>query len=213
MPNWVFNELTCTFNTDEEYNAFKEKANTESLFDSFLPMPLILEGTLSPHHNPNDFIAKVNQTKGTKFITLEGISLAGDEWDAQRARELMQNLKAFEETGYYNWYDWHINNWGVKWDAKDCKSKELSDFNTIIFYFDTPWDSPNNFGVELSKLYPDATFELVAGSIESDFHYEYTFKNGTIEYPLSYETFKDAVLDGKWGGPENWSCLFEDEEV
>ncbi len=213
MPNWVFNQLTCTFNTDEEYNAFKEKANVESLYDSFIPMPLILEGTMAPHRNPEDFIAGVNNSKGTKYLTLEGIALAGDEWDAQCARKIIQNLKAKEETGYYNWFDWHVANWGVKWDASNCKSKELEDFNTIIYYFDSPWDSPNQFVVELSKLYPTANFELIAGSVESDFHYEYIFQNGNIEYPLSYETFKDAVLDGKWGGPENWSCLFEDEEV
>ena len=25
MPNWVMNQLTCIFQTSEEYNAFKEK--------------------------------------------------------------------------------------------------------------------------------------------------------------------------------------------
>ena len=213
MPNWVSNELTCTFKTEEEYNAFKEKAQTDSLFDSFFPMPLVLEGTMSPHRNPEDFIAGVNNSKGTKFITLEGITLAGDEWDAQRAREIIQNLKAQEETGYTNWFDWRIQNWGVKWDASNCTSKELEDFHTIIFYFDSPWDSPNQFVVELSKLYPTANFELIAGSIESDFHNEYKFEDGNIEYIVSFDSFKEAVECGKWGGRENWECLFEDEEV
>jgi len=213
MPNWVMNQLTCIFQKKEEYNAFKEKAKIESLYDSFFPMPLVLEGTLSPHRNPNDFIEKVNQTKGTKFITLEGITLAGDEWDAQMARQILQNIKAFEETGYTNWYDWCSTNWGVKWDASNCTSKELPDFNTVIFEFDSPWGTPENFVIELSRMYPDATFEMISGSIENDSHYEFTCTHGKYQETCFYENFKDAVLDGKWGGAGNWECLFEDKEV
>ena len=78
MPNWVMNELTCIFQTQEEYIAFKEKANTEGLYASFISMPTVLEGTIAPHRDPEEFIAKVNQSKDTKFLTLEGIALAGE---------------------------------------------------------------------------------------------------------------------------------------
>jgi hypothetical protein len=213
MPNWVFNQLTCTFNTDEEYNAFKEKANVKSLYNSFIPMPSVLEGTRSPHLNPQDIIERVNKEHNTKFITLEGIITAGPEWESKQIRDIIQNLKAHEETGYYNWYDWNVANWGVKWDASNCSLKELQDFNTLIFEFESPWDSPIQFVMELSKLYPDANFELISGSIESDFHREYIFQNGSIEYPLSYDSFKEAVECGKWGGRENWQDLFEEDEA
>ena len=36
MPNWVMNQLTCIFQTSEEYNAFKEKANIKEFYNSFL---------------------------------------------------------------------------------------------------------------------------------------------------------------------------------
>ena len=67
MPNWVMNELTCIFQTKEELDAFKNKANTEGLYNSFIPMPSILDGTRSPHLDPDAFIAGVNKSKGTKF--------------------------------------------------------------------------------------------------------------------------------------------------
>ena len=212
MPNWVMNELTCIFQTPEEYNAFKMKANTEELFASFFPMPEVLDGTLSPHIAPGNFIDGVNKSKGTKFLTLEGISLAGDEWDAERAKQIIKNVKAFEQTGYHDWYSWNIDNWGVKWDAVRCKSKELSDFNTIVFEFESPWGTPEQFVRELSKKYPTATFEMVSGSIENDTHYEFTCENGKFEESCSYETFKEAVEDGKWGGWDEWAELFEESE-
>ena len=213
MPNWVMNELTCIFQTPEEYNAFKMKANTEGFFNSFIPMPTVLEGTISPHHKPEDFIARVNQNKGTNFLTLEGIAFGSDDtWDANFAKGLIQNLKAFEATGYHEWYKWNLDNWGVKWEASNCKSKELSDFNTIVFSFDTAWGCPEYFVREMSKLYPTATFEMVSGSIENDCHYEFTCADGNFEETCSYETFKEAVEDGKWGGWDEWTDMFEESE-
>jgi hypothetical protein len=212
MPNWVMNELTCIFQTPEECNAFKEKANTEALYNSFFPMPEVLEGTSSPHLAPGDFIIVVNKRKNTNFLTLEEVATCDDEWDAHRAKEVIQNIKAFEQTGYHDWKNWCENNWGVKWDASNCKSKELSDFNTVIFEFDSPWGCPEHFVRELSKLYPNATFEMVSGSIENDSHYEFTCDNGNYQETCSYETFKEAVVDGKWGGWSEWADMFEESE-
>ena len=206
------NELTCIFQTSEEYNAFKNRAKIEGLFNSFIPMPEALEGTLSPHIAPGDFINGVNKSKGTKFLTIEGIALAGDDWDAERAKQIIKNIKAFEQTGYHDWYSWNIDNWGVKWDAVRCKSKELSDFNTIVFEFDSPWSTPEQFVRELSKKYPTATFEMVSGSIENDMHYEFTCEDGNYQETCSYESFKEAVEDGKWGGMVEWADLLEESE-
>jgi len=212
MPNWVMNELTCIFQTAEQYNAFKEKANTESFYNSFFPMPPVLDGTLSPHIAPGDFINAVNKSKGTNFLTLEEVALANDKWDAEKAKDIIKNIKAFEQTGYHDWYSWNLDNWGVKWDASNCNSQSVPDFFTVVFDFDSPWGTPENFVRELSKLYPDATFEMVSGSIENDCHYEFTCVDGKFEETCSYETFKEAVEDGKWGGIKEWEMLFEESE-
>jgi hypothetical protein len=210
MPNWVMNELTCIFQTQEEYNVFKEKVNLEGLFNSFIPMPEVLDGTLSPHIAPGDFINGVNKRKNTNFLTLEEVASCDDEWDSHRAKEIAKNIKAFEETGYHDWYSWNLNNWGVKWDAVRPTAKY--DLLTITFSFDSPWGCPEQFVRELSKLYPNATFEMVSGSIENDCHYEFTCEDGKFEETCSYETFKEAVIDGKWGGWNEWSELLEESE-
>ena len=205
------NELTCIFQTQEEYNVFKEKVNLEGLFNSFIPMPEVLDGTLSPHIAPGDFINGVNKRKNTNFLTLEEVASCDDEWDSHRAKEIAKNIKAFEETGYHDWYSWNLNNWGVKWDAVRPTAKY--DLLTITFSFDSPWGCPEQFARELSKLYPNANFEMVSGSIENDCHYEFTCEDGKFEETCSYETFKEAVMDGKWGGAKEWEMLFEESEV
>ena len=211
MPNWVMNELTCIFQTQEEYNVFKEKVNLEGLFNSFIPMPEVLDGTLSPHIAPGNFINGVNKRKNTNFLTLEEVASCDDEWDSHRAKEIAKNIKAFEETGYHDWYSWNLNNWGVKWDAVRPTAKY--DLLTITFSFDSPWGCPEQFVRELSKLFPNANFEMVSGSIENDCHYEFTCEDGKFEETCSYETFKEAVMDGKWGGMAEWEMVFEESEV
>ena len=53
---------------------------------------------------------------------------------------------------------------------------------------------------------------MVSGSIENDCHYEFVCDNGKFEETCSYETFKEAVEDGKWGGMEQWAEFFEESE-
>ena len=210
MPNWVMNELICSFQTQEQIESFKSKINLEGLFNSFIPMPEILDGTLSPHIAPGDFINGVNKSKGTNFLTLEEITTCDDNWDSERAKQVIKNIKAFESTGFHDWYSWSLDNWGVKWDA--VRPTVKFDLLTITFYFDSPWGCPEQFVRTLSTLYPEATFEMISGSIENDCHYEFVCDNGKFEETCSYETFKEAVEDGKWGGWDECAELFEESE-
>jgi len=49
--------------------------------------------------------------------------------------------------GYESWYEFCVNEWGTKWDAK------IEDFeiekNSITLYFDTAWSPPINFYYKL----------------------------------------------------------------
>ena len=204
------NELTCIFQTQEEYNVFKEKINLEGLFNSFIPMPEILDGTQSPNINVENLILEYNkETKSTSMGLTEIISSNHPRY-SDLAKNALKNQQAFIETGYHNWYSWNLDNWGVKWDA--VRPTVKFDLLTITLCFDSPWGCPEHFVRELSKLYPNATFEMVSGSIENDCHYEFTCEDGKFEVTCSYETFKEAVEDGKWGGMEEWEMLFEESE-
>ena len=212
MPNWVMNELTCIFQTSEELQSFKSKVDEKNLYNSFFPMPEILQGTQSPNINEDKLILEYNKETNSTAMGLTEIIKSNHSFFSGIAKQALKNQQAYIATGYTNWYDWSIHNWGVKWDASDNKVKELSDFNTVIYSFNSPWDTPEHFVIELSKLYPDAVFEMVSGSIENDTHYEFTCENGKFEETCSYETFREAVEDGKWGGWDEWAELFEESE-
>ncbi len=211
MPNWVMNELTCIFETSEEYQSFKNKVDEKNLYNSFIPMPEILIDTQAPSVNVDKLILEFNK-EGNNTTSLQDIIDSNHHWFSGVAQQALKNQQAKTVTGYSDWYEWCYANWGVKWDASNLKIKELSDFNTMVFSFDSPWGTPTKFVEELSKMYPDAIFELVAGSIENNDHYEYTCRNGNIELTCSYEDFRSAVEDGKWGGWDEWSDLLEESE-
>jgi hypothetical protein len=210
MPNWVMNELTCIFQTQEEYNVFKEKINLEGLFNSFIPMPEILDGTQCPNIDVEKLILEYNKKTKSTSMGLTEIINSNHPWYSDLAKNALKNQQAFIETGYHDWYTWNLDNWGVKWDA--VRPTVKFDLLTITLCFDSPWGCPEHFVRELSKLYPNATFEMVSGSIENDCHYEFTCEDGKFEETCSYETFKEAVEDGKWGGMEEWEMLFEESE-
>ena len=212
MPNWVMNELTCIFQTSEELQLFKSKVDEENFYNSFFPMPEILQGTQSPDISVEKLILEYNEKTNLKAMGLTEIIKSNHPLYSGVAEQALKNQQAYIATGYTNWYDWSIDNWGVKWDASALKVKELSDFNTVIYSFNSPWDTPEHFVIELSKLYPDACFEMVSGSIENDTHYEFTCENGKFEETCSYDTFREAVKDGKWGGWDEWSELLEESE-
>ena len=71
--------------------------------------------------------------------------------------------KAKELTAKYgasNWYDWHINNWGTKWDI-DADEDDYDSTDTCIRYsFDSAWSPPTKAIVALSSLFPTLNFTL-----------------------------------------------------
>ena len=130
MPNWVMNELTCIFQTSEELQSFKSKVDEENFYNSFFPMPEILQGTQCPNVNVDKLILEYNK-EGFTAKTLQEIIESNHHWFSIQAEQALKNQQAFEETGYYEWYQWCLDNWGVKWDASALKSKELSDKKTF----------------------------------------------------------------------------------
>jgi hypothetical protein len=212
MPNWVMNELTCIFETSEEFQSFKNKVDSKNLYNSFIPMPEILKDTQSPSVNVEKLVLEYNKETNSTAMGLSEIIASNHHRFSGIAEQALKNQQAQISTGFLNWYDWSLQNWGVKWDASNVQVKELSDFNTVMFSFDSPWGTPQKFVEELSKMYPDAIFELVAGSIENDNHYEFTCRNGNLELTCSYEDFRSAVEDGKWGGMSEWADLLEESE-
>lgn len=95
-------------------------------------------------------------------------------------KKICDNVKLY---GYKDWYDWSINNWGTKWNAKQTEIQDN------VIYFETAWDDVRCLIFELSKQYPDYTFEFEYSNEDLGVGCGFAeFRNGEVisdcEYPV-----------------------------
>lgn len=68
-----------------------------------------------------------------------------------------------ERFGADNAYDWHVRNWGTKWNAVDVvvNTGLMSDGRAYAEYtFTTAWSPPDHWLRKTALLYPDLFFQL-----------------------------------------------------
>lgn len=77
-----------------------------------------------------------------------------------------------EKYGYESWYDFCVNEWGTKWDAKvECSD---SDKNSVTLYFDTAWSPP----IELYRKLENKGFVIEATYIEQGCNFVGYYEDG-----------------------------------
>lgn len=64
-------------------------------------------------------------------------------------------IETDDNRSWFNWYDWHIYNWGTKWNAYDGYT--IIEDTQITFVFSTAWSFPRKIANELTKLHCDLT--------------------------------------------------------
>lgn len=82
--------------------------------------------------------------------------------------------KGFNEGGY----EWCVENWGVKWDAKIELTEEYDD--ELIFEFDTAWAPPVILFVKASSDFPELTFCLYYCEPNVGVEGYFIIKNGRV---------------------------------
>ena len=117
MPNWIYN--TMHFDTAEAFRAFCKaycKEEEEGLTFSFASV------VAEPETE-----AECREKYGEKYI----LSADGKSQDGLK----LGRVKGKE---WFNWYDWQMDFWGVKWDASNSfVNKEKRQIG-----FETPWGAP-----------------------------------------------------------------------
>jgi hypothetical protein len=87
-----------------------------------------------------------------------------------------KEVAAHEATGYYNWYDWSCENWGVKWNSQCGGVNPDSPDDILEFSFQTAWAPPLPVIRKLLQMWPDLTLIEYKGYDEGDWY--------EIEYDL-----------------------------
>ena len=84
-------------------------------------------------------------------------------------------LQIDKEKPWFNWYDWHCDHWGTKWNACDT----VIDGDDCI-RFDTAWSSPEPIFLALSKMYPDRPIRVLTTYEDDDGEYNTVYLNGEV---------------------------------
>lgn len=184
MPNHVTNEVEF-IGSPERVKELMDKCKglaSPFSFQSFMPMPDELQGTTSPPKVVSE--EELFEWK-RKLANKE---LSDFEKDSRPITEKEQR-DLILKYGFDNWYDWHIANWGTKWD---CYSHRGESEDSIIF--DTAWSTPMRALLELSRLFPD--IEIRVRYADEDFGSnvgEYTLLDGSIQEGYHPEYGKESI--------------------
>ncbi len=116
--------------------------------------------------------------------------------------------KSYGDTEY-NWYNWNVNNWGVKWDASEPELVEEDEIS-LNYRFNTPWGVAEGAFTALSEQYPDVEFCLEFEE-ETGWGGELLFTEGSC---ITVNEFaqKCYACGKQWEhGDEYWNEYDEDE--
>ena len=143
MPNHVYTTMSIEGTKEEVANFFEKHFTSDNddgglRFDleTFSPMPEELQGTVSPNNPPR--------------VDGREVSLISPEYKAWVAR----SKRLVEAHGADNWYDWHLQNWGTKWNTYD------NDIQDNVVSFQTAWSLPDPIFAKMAEMYPLMTFNI-----------------------------------------------------
>jgi hypothetical protein len=153
MPNWC--EIDITISGSERAVTHFERilrggtdSNGEtSLLGIFLPRPEALENTVSPRrvpYNENEIAAAEEAEKAAM--------LKDNEAHAESVEQLLKTC------GAADWYEWSIQNWGVKWP--DRTRAQARKARSLLLSGVCPWAPPLQGFETISEMFPELRFKI-----------------------------------------------------
>jgi Api92-like protein with ferredoxin domain len=217
MPNHVTTRCIVT-GPVAEVDRFRQTVicvakgdDIESLdFEKIIPMPTILEessnwndaelgieiltgkpkpSTLSRSYLENPWIQKQG------IDTLEKLGAWAEKERPDALEHGRKSIEAYEQTGFYDWYDWRVENWGTKWNTYSFEIEHEGP-GELQFRFDTAWDFPRPIFEKLAEMFPTLCFECVCFDEMSNFAGRGAF-NG--EPRFEYMEATDELFEAVYG--------------
>jgi len=72
------------------------------------------------------------------------------ELEPEKISDLIKCITAYQQTGFFYWYDWNCANWGTKWNSYACEKKADN-----VFHFDTAWAGVPELVCKISESFPE----------------------------------------------------------
>lgn len=221
MPNWCSNRTTIT-GTEKQITTLLRAAtvtdehNSQSIqLVNLVPMPDILEGTTSPTPSGEFDASRYDEwvhDPENEYWTAERV----EEERVKHEQAVARSQQAYSETGYWNWRDWQLAHWGVKWGDCDTTIRdELSDNEndgtvTVTLVYQTPWGPfDHNFFANISGLFGGLTIRNVYEEPGMSFAGGSTYRNGQMTSCVAVDYDMPAVPEGD---DVDWDAYFEEAD-
>ena len=91
----------------------------------------------------------------------------------------LQSLVPMPKEKEKDWYNWHVENWGTKWDVDATLYKDNT--KELLYSFDSAWSPPIEAFVKASKNYPTLKFVLEYDELGMCFMGTATIENGILD--------------------------------
>lgn len=170
MPNWTTTKIKVRGNVADLARFVRERIKKEESsrgemvdildFNEIIPEPA------TPEECPAKYVMR-DEAEAKKRC------LGWDEKDPRR---------------WFDWYNWHIENWGTKWGACNTQAPSVEEIEKeqlteIDIWTETAWSPATPVYRKLQKMYPELGIEVLYGD-EGGFFVGRLQENGTdLEYP------------------------------
>ena len=225
MPNWTYNNLTISGDSDDmkEFYEIAIKSNVNDdlsfRFSNVFQMPEKIKNTISPSSSAKDRKWINENLASLRNDKLNGV--LGEEDNDTNLIPVENNTpekceQLIKEYGSDNWYDWNIKTYGTKWDVEVLENEFFKSEEQFECSFDTAWSPPGTFLQNLQdkfkKLDIRLTFEL-EGSDECGFFYTNRYND---DVSISYEEDEISYIgsDGRdiYFNSDNDDCHYHDDD-
>lgn len=146
FENYLTVSYDQTLDGKLQLNNFIKKVKgkeTDFTIESIFPTPPELQGLAVPP----EIVSDINE-----------ILIKGYDPRFGRPITLNESNDLITKYGFNNWYDWRIENWGIKWDIELFEFKPAE--GKVEYSFLSPCNPPLRFLFRVSTLYPLLLFHL-----------------------------------------------------
>ena len=128
--------------------------------------------------NDPDNTADFNITDGIDFNKIIPEPTSKEECSTKYGNNYIdegnKHLQHTDDKPWFDWYSWHNEFWGTKWNACSPFTKDNDEIS-----FETAWCEPEPILEALSKMKPDEKMEVIA-EYEDGWTHLTTWLNGKI---------------------------------
>jgi hypothetical protein len=181
MPNWCYNSVTVSAQTEAELKAFIEFANQPHT-----------SRHINIYSKEREVVVDEN-AKGVFWNFITPPEEIRDEYFGEQPR-YSDKLPVSDPDWYSQveerrkvsrfWYDWNITNWGTKWDIifdehSEADIIELQDEWCLNWYFETAWSPAEPVFRAMAERFPNLEFNFQVTE-EANFYAGYQIYKGGV---------------------------------